>query len=211
MNLNSRISRRNVLLTGAAGALAGLAMPYVARAAGDPIKVGILQPFSGGLEVLGQQGFQGAEMALLEANEAGGVLGGRMFEIVKADDRTDPKTAVERTSELIRRDKVTAIIGPVTSANRDAMLPTIERYKTPLLYATDYEGGVCSPYVACYSALRAHWVNPLVPYAVENLGKAFYLVGSDYVWPQKMNKAFREEVEKAKAKVVGEEYTPWGA
>ncbi len=170
MNLNSRISRRNVLLTGAAGALAGLAMPYVARAAGDPIKVGILQPFSGGLEVLGQQGFQGAEMALLEANEAGGVLGGRMFEIVKADDRTDPKTAVERTSELIRRDKVTAIIGPVTSANRDAMLPTIERYKTPLLYATDYEGGVCSPYVACYSALPAHWVNPLVPYAVENLG-----------------------------------------
>ncbi|WP_083354639.1 substrate-binding protein [Mesorhizobium sp. LCM 4577] len=211
MHLNSRISRRKVLFTGAAGALAGLAMPYVARAAGDPIKVGILQPFSGGLEVLGQQGFQGAEMALLEANEAGGVLGGRMFEIVKADDRTDPKTAVERTSELIRRDKVTAIIGPVTSANRDAMLPTIERYKTPLLYATDYEGGVCSRYVTCYSALPAHWVNPLVPYAVENLGKAFYLVGSDYVWPQKMNKAFREEVEKVKAKVVGEEYTPWGA
>lgn len=211
MHLSSRISRRKVLVTGAAGALAGIAMPYIARAAGDPIKVGILQPFSGGLEVLGQQGFQGAEMALLEANEAGGVLDGRMFEIVKADDRTDPKTAVERTSELIRRDQVTAIIGPVTSANRDAMLPTIERYKTPLLYATDYEGGVCSPYVACYSALPAHWVNPLVPYAVENLGKAFYLVGSDYVWPQKMNKAFTEEVAKAGAKVVGEEYTPWGA
>lgn len=211
MQFSSKITRRKVLATGAYGLAAGLAMPYLARAAGDPIKVGILQPLSGGLEVLGQQGVQGAEMALLEANEAGGVLGGRMFEIIKADDRTDPKTAVERTSELIRRDNVVAIIGPVTSANRDAMLPTIERYKTPLLYATDYEGGVCSPYVACYSALPAHWVNPLVPYAVETLGKAFYLVGSDYVWPQKMNKAFTAEVEKANAKVVGEEYTPWGA
>src|SRR5690606_10991401 len=86
MYLNSTISRRRLLRVGAAGARAGLAMPYVALAAGDPIRVGILQPFSGGLEVLGQQGFQGAEMALLEANEAGGVLGGRMFEIVKADD-----------------------------------------------------------------------------------------------------------------------------
>lgn len=211
MQFNSKISRRGLLRAGAAGALASVAMPYVARAATESIKVGILLPFSGGLEVLGLQGFQAAEMALLEANEAGGVLGGRMFEIVKADDRTDPKTAVERTNELIRRDQVTAIIGPVTSANRDAMLPTIARYKTPLLYATDYEGGVCSPFVTCYSALPAHTVNPLVPFAVENLGKAFYLIGSDYIWPQKMNAAFREQAEKANAKIVAEEYAAWGA
>ena len=211
MQFNSKISRRGLLRVGAAGVLAGVASPYIARAAAEAIKVGILLPFSGGLEVLGLQGFQAAEMALLEANEAGGVLGGRMFEIVKADDRTDPKTAVERANELIRRDRVTAIIGPVTSANRDAMLPTIERFKTPLLYATDYEGGVCSPYVTCYSALPAHTVNPLVPFAVENLGKAFYLIGSDYIWPQKMNAAFRVEAEKANATVVAEEYAAWGA
>ena len=136
------ISRRRLLAVGAGAAAAGLSMPYIARAA-DPIKVGILQPFSGGLEVLGMQGAQGAELALMEANEAGGVLDGRMFEFLRADDKTDPKTAVERATELIRRDQVTAIIGPVTSANRDAMMPTIQRSKSLLLYATDYEGGVC--------------------------------------------------------------------
>ena len=41
-----------------------------------------------------------------EANEAGGVLDGRTIELVIADDRTDPKTAVERTTELIQRDQV---------------------------------------------------------------------------------------------------------
>jgi ABC-type branched-subunit amino acid transport system substrate-binding protein len=194
-------TRRHVLAMGA-GAAAGLAMPYVARAA-DPIKVGILQPFSGGLEVLGTQGAQGAELALL--------LGGRMFEFIRADDKTDPKTAVERTTELLRRDQVTAIIGPVTSANRDAMMPTIQRSKSLLLYATDYEGGVCVPNVACYSALPEQWVNPLVPYVLENVGKAAYMIGSDYVWPQKMNAAFRAQMEAGGGKIVGEEYSPWGA
>ncbi len=207
---NHTLSRRRILKIGAGAAALGVAMPYIARAA-DPIKVGILQPFSGGLEVLGTQGAQGVELALLEANEAGGVLDGRQFEIIRADDRTDPKTAVERTTELIRRDNVAAIIGPVTSANRDAMLPTIQRFKSLLLYATDYEGGVCDPRVVCYSALPEHWVNPLAPYAVETMGKAFYLIGSDYVWPQKMNAAFRTQAEAAGGRVVGEEYSPWGA
>lgn len=205
------LSRRQVLTAGAASFVAGsIGMPAIVRAA-EPIRVGILQPFSGGLEVLGEQGAQGAEMALLEANEAGGVLDGRMFEFVRADTKTDPKTAVEKTNELIRSNKVTAIIGPVTSAERDAMKSTIERFKTPLLYATDYEGGVCSRYITCYSALPAHWVVPLVPYAVENIGKSFYLLGSDYVWPQKMNAAYKAEADKAGAKVVGEEYGAWGA
>lgn len=208
-SIRAALTRRHVLALGA-GAAAGLAMPHVARAA-DPIKVGILQPFSGGLEVLGLQGAQGAELALTEANEAGGVLGGRLFEFIRADDKTDPKTAVERTTELLRRDRVTAIIGPVTSANRDAMMPTIQRGKSLLLYATDYEGGVCVPNVACYSALPEQWIAPLLPYAVGNLGKSFYLIGSDYVWPQKMNAAFRAQAEKNGGAIAGEEYTPWGA
>ena len=205
------VSRRTVLKAGAAAGgvvAASLGMPRMLHAA-EPIRVGVLQPFSGGLEVLGAQGLEGAQMALDEANEAGGVLGGRKFEIVKADVKTDPKTAVERTTELIQRDKVTAIIGPVTSANRDAMQPTIERYKTPLLYATDYEGGVCSRYITCYSALPAHWVNPFIPYLKENYGDTFYLFGSDYVWPQKMNEAIRKVATDAGGTVVGEEYTPF--
>ena len=95
------LSRRRLLKTGAGGLAATLAMPAIVRAA-EPIRVGVLQPFSGGLEVLGEQGAQGTEMALMEANEAGGVLDGRMFEFIRADTKTDPKTAVEKVNELIR-------------------------------------------------------------------------------------------------------------
>lgn len=203
--------RRRLVAASIAGVGASIAgFPFIAKAA-DPIKLGMLLPFSGGLELFGQQGEQGIRMAVEEYNAAGGVLG-RQIEIVKADDKTDPKTAVERAGQLVRRDKVSAIVGPITSANRDAIKSTIERGKTPLLYATDYEGGVCSPYIACYSALPAHYVDPLIPYLIETAGKGanFYLFGADYVWPQKMNAAIKTSVQQNGGKVVGEEYTPFG-
>jgi ABC-type branched-subunit amino acid transport system substrate-binding protein len=203
------LTRRRLLQGAAAGAAAlGLGVPLSGRAA-DPIKVGVLQPLSGGLENLGQQGVQGTQLAVEEVNASGGLLG-RQIELVIADDRTDPKTAVERCRELIQRDQVIAIFGPVTSANRDAIQPTIERGKTPLFYATDYEGGVCSRYVICYSALPEHWVEPFIPYVNQNYGNSYYLFGSDYIWPRKMNEAVKRSVSRVGGTVVGEEYTPFG-
>ena len=201
--------RRRWLQGAAAGAAAlGMGVALGVRAA-DPIKVGVLQPLSGGLENLGQQGVQGTQLAVEETNASGGVLG-RQIELVIADDRTDPKTAVERCRELIQRDQVIAVFGPVTSANRDAIQPTIERGKTPLFYATDYEGGVCSRYVICYSALPDHWVEPFIPYVNQNYGTSYYLFGSDYIWPRKMNEAVKRSVSRVGGTVVGEEYTPFG-
>lgn len=204
--INMLTRRQTLILGGAAGVM--LAAPALAQT--GPIRVGVLQPMTGGLDALGAQGANGAALALLGANDEGGV-NGRMFEIVSADTATDPKTCVERANDLIRREKVSAIIGPVTSAERDAVRPTIERAKVPLLYATDYEGGVCSRYITCYSALPDHWVVPMVNYAHEKIGDSFYLVGSDYIWPQKMNAAFAARVAELGGTVAGEEYTPWGA
>ncbi|MDR1656820.1 MAG: ABC transporter substrate-binding protein [Deltaproteobacteria bacterium] len=215
-NGKSVISRRKFLQTGAALG-AGLAVsssvgfPTILKAANEPIKLGIMLPFSGGMELFGQQGLQGCQMLVEEVNAAGGILGGRKLELVIADNKSDPKVAVERTVQLIQRDKVSAVIGPIASALRDAVKPTVERLKTPLLYATDYEGGVCSPWVACYSPLPEHYVQPLVPYMVENFGKKIYLFGADYSWPQKMNVAIKDTVAKHGGEIVAEEYTPFGA
>ncbi len=65
----------------------------------DPIKIGVTLPLSGGLELFGQQGIQGMKMAVTEINEAGGVLG-RKLELVIEDNKTDPKTGVEKAAKL---------------------------------------------------------------------------------------------------------------
>src|SRR3546814_7045161 len=127
------LTRRQLLRAGAAGAAAAV-LPIPALRAAEPIKLGALLPFSGGLELFGNQAKLGLDLALTEINDAGGILG-RPVELIYEDNKTDPKTSVERANALIRRDTVTAIIGPITSNARDAMMPTMIRSKTPLLYA----------------------------------------------------------------------------
>ena len=175
-----------------------------------PIKVGVVLPLSGGFEIYGNLGIQGARMAVAEINASGGVLGGRKFELIIEDNKTDPKTSVEKTEKLILRDKVIAIMGPVSSAARDAMTPVVTRYKTPLLYGIDYEGGACNRYLFCYSPIPDHYIKPLIPYLAAEYGKSFYVFGYDYVWPHKMTEAINREVQAIGGEIKGVTYTPFG-
>ena len=187
-----------------------MVFPATAPAGKKPVKIGVVLPLSGGFEIYGNLGVRGAKMAVAEINAAGGVLDGRPLELIIEDNKTDPKTAVEKAKKLILRDKVVAVVGPVSSAARDAMTPVAEKYKTPLLYGIDYEGGVCNRYVFLYSAIPAHDMDKLIPYLGKKYGKTFYIFGYDYVWPHKMTAAIKSNVDKIGGKVVGIEYTPFG-
>ena len=94
------ISRRAFLKATAAGGVVSLAPRFVpAFAAGQALRVGAVLPFSGGLELFGNQAKLGLDLAVKEINEAGGVLG-RPLEILYEDNKTDPKTSVERKQAL---------------------------------------------------------------------------------------------------------------
>ncbi len=175
----------------------------------SPVKIGIVLPLSGAEELFGSQGLQGAKMAATEINDAGGVLGGRPVELIIEDEKTDLKTAVEKTEKVILQDRVIAVMGPTSSAHRNAMIEICTRHKTPLLYATDYEGGCCFRYLFCYSPIPDHYVKPLVPYLMENYGESFYIIGADYVWPIKIGEAFKNQVSERGGTIVGEEYLPF--
>src|SRR4029453_12453181 len=97
------ISRRSFLKAGAGAALTST-LPMPAVLAADPIRIGVVQPFSGGLELFGNQAKLGLDLALSEINGGGGILG-RPLELVYEDDKTDPTTAGERTGSLVRRAK----------------------------------------------------------------------------------------------------------
>ncbi len=175
----------------------------------SPVKIGIVLPLSGPEELFGSQGLQGAKMAAAEINAAGGVLGGRPLELIIEDEETNLDLAVAKTEKVIVEDKVLAVMGPTSSAHRDAMMEICTKHKTPLLYATDYEGGCCFRYLFCFSPIPDHYVKPLVPYMMENYGDSFYIIGADYVWPINIGKAFKAEVSGAGGSIVGEEYLPF--
>ena len=176
--------RRQILQAGLASAVApSLSLPAFAQSA--PIRIGAVLPFSGGLELFGNQAKIGLDLATAEINAAGGILG-RKVEVLSQHNKTDPKTSVERTTQLIQRDQVLAVTGPITSSARDAMLPAHKRGKTPLLYATNYEGGGCDRYLFSFNTVPNQELEKLLPELKVRAGDTFYMVGSNYVWPQKM-------------------------
>ncbi len=198
---------KTTLGAGAAVAASNLGLPAIA--ARKVVKVGVVQPFSGGLELFGNQAKLGLDLAAREINDMGGIMGNPM-ELSYEDNKTDPKTSVERTAKLIRRDEVVAISGPITSNARDAMAPTITRLKTPLLYATNYEGGACGRYIFSFNTVPNQELAKLLPHMNASAGNSYYMFGADYVWPQKMFGTAKSLIKGLGGRSVGEEFTPWG-
>lgn len=209
-SLKKGLSRRSVLAAGTAAAgLAALPGLGTTVLAADAVKVGAVLPFSGGLELFGNQAKLGIDLAVKEINDAGGILG-QPLEVIYEDNKTDPKTSVEKATKLIRGDEVVALTGPITSNARDAMTATIKRLKTPLLYATNYEGGACDRYLFSFNTVPNQELAKLLPHLQETVGGSTYMFGADYVWPQKMFEAAKTLAEGQGGSVAGVEFTPWG-
>lgn len=175
-----------------------------------PVKIGVVLPFSGSEAIAGPMCLNGARMAVAEINAAGGVLGGRRFELLVEDSQTNEMTALQKAKKLVLEGKVTAVLGPVISTARNLMIEFMAAHRVPLLYGTDYEGGACSRYLFCYSAIPEHYLKPLVPYLFQNYGKLFYLLGSDYVWPMKTNEYTKALLPQMGGLLAGEEYFSFG-
>jgi urea transport system substrate-binding protein len=196
--------RRLICLVGLVG-YAWTADPASVQAA-DAIKVGAVLPFSGGVELYGRQARLGLDLAAKEINAGGGILG-RPVEVLYEDDKTNPVAAVEATKKLIERDGVLAVVGPITSRNLNAMAPVVEQAKTPLLYATNYEGGQCGRYVFVLSTVPNQELAQLLPYMNRTFGNSYFLLGADRAWPHKMFEAAEPIIRKLGGRVVGKEFT----
>src|SRR5580693_3717290 len=99
-------------------AIAGL-MP-AAAAAENTIKIGYPMPLSGPASVYGVPVVKGAEMAVKEINESGGVLG-RKLELLTRDSKASADEAVRLARELIIKDSADFLSGTLTSAEAPAV------------------------------------------------------------------------------------------
>jgi urea transport system substrate-binding protein len=148
----------------------------------------------------------GLELAVKEINAGGGILG-RPVQVIYEDDKTDPAVAVGATHKLIERDGVLAVVGPITSRNLNAIAPVIESLKTPLLYATNYEGGKCSRYIFSFSTVPNQELAQLLLYMNRTFGNTYFLLGADRAWPHKMFEVAEPMISKLGGHVVGKEFT----
>lgn len=87
----------------------------------EPQRIGFLAGLSGSVADLGEAGRNGAQIAIEEVNQAGGI-NGRQLELIVRDDAQNPEKAIAATNELIAA-RVEAIVGPMTSAMAEVVLP----------------------------------------------------------------------------------------
>ncbi len=80
----------------------------------EPIKIGVIGPYTGGSTPMGASMRDGARMAAKEINAAGGVLG-RKIELVERDDTSTNERGAQLTQELIESQKVVAITGYINT------------------------------------------------------------------------------------------------
>lgn len=97
------------------------------------IRVGLYASLTGDGASFGQSSLEGTQLAVDEINAAGGVLGGRLLELLVEDDQSRPEEASNAVTKLITQDGVAAVLGEVASRRTLAAAPVAQRYETPMI------------------------------------------------------------------------------
>ena len=168
--LTSKISRRAVLAGTAVGAVAAAArFPSPAIAQAKPFKLGLLTVKTGPLAQGGIQMEQGVLTYLKEKNFT---MGGRKVDFVSADTGGNPAGAKTKAQELIERDNVDIILGPLAAFEMYAINEYVTQNKMPTLClagADNLTQRTPSPYLLRTSATSSQAMQPMGHYAATEM------------------------------------------
>lgn len=163
------------LILAAASAL--LALPLAAQ---QPVKVGVIAPFSGPFADYGRQ-FEGGIRAWQKLN--GDTVAGRKVEIIYRDTTgPNPEIAKRHAQELVTRDKVDFLAGFGLTPEALAVADVATEAKKPMIVMNAATSIVTtrSPYVARFSMTLPQVSAPMGTWAAKNGIRKVYTLVSDY-------------------------------
>lgn len=200
--------RRTILTAGAAAGALQLAPPFILSARGEtPIKLGMVDPFTGVYAAIAQSELEGAKYAVAEINKKGGVLG-RPLELLPEDSANNVGTGVQKTRKLIDRDQVSCVIGDVNSGIALAMAGvTSEKGVLHLVSGghTDVvTGESCHWNVFRVCNTTTMDVNAIADTLMSKFGKKWYFLTPDYAYGHSVQAAFVKKLKAAGGEFAGD-------
>lgn len=182
------------------------------KESGNTIKVGANFELTGNVANYGNATIEGLQLAIDEANEAGGI-NGKKLELVSVDDKSEAAESINAATKLISDDDVKVIVGPATTGLVLAETQTATDAKVPIIApcATSpeatVENGKVKPYV-----FRSCFIDPqqgevMATFAAKDLKAktAVIYVDNSSDYSKSLAKVFKEKFEAAGGKVVMEE------
>jgi branched-chain amino acid transport system substrate-binding protein len=204
-----KIQRRTVL-KGLLASTASVARPIVLRAQSAPFKIGMLTVKTGPLAYPGIQCEQGITTFMKENNN---MLAGRKVELIVADTGGSPAGAKNKAQEVIEREKVNVILGPVAAAELLAITDYVRDHQTPLITlaaAEDVTQRHANPFVVRVSATSGQCCHVLGDYAAKELKyKRAATVAEDWAFGYEQMGAFQRVFEEEGGKVVKKLWAPF--
>jgi branched-chain amino acid transport system substrate-binding protein len=149
------------------------------------IKIGGIFPLSGAVAVYGVECRNGIELAIKEINAAGGV-NGKQLQLISEDDEGNPEKTVSAYTKLTTKDRVSFIIGSLTSGCTLAITERAQSQKVLQIAPAATASAITD---AGNFIFRACFIDPFQgtvggKFAAENLGTkraaVLYDIGNDY-------------------------------
>jgi branched-chain amino acid transport system substrate-binding protein len=183
--------------------LAALALALAPWAsAQEPVKVGVVAPFSGVAGDYGKQ-MEGGMKAFFKLH--GDTFAGRKIQLLIRDTGgPNPEVAKRLAQELVTRDKVDFLAGFGFTPEAMAAAPVATEAKTPMIVMNAASSAVTtrSPYIARFSMALPQVSAPMATWAAKNGIKKVYTLVADYAPGIDSEGAFKKAFEAAGGQVV---------
>lgn len=198
------------------GLLAGCTPKGAGQSAGSTseseegnIKIGLVAQLSGGGALYGEQMEKGAQLAVDEINEAGGVLG-RNLELIVQDDQGNPSESVKVTQRLVTEDRVDSWMGTLASTLTITDLTITAKENVPSIVPiavadTITEAGY--PNVFRNVSNNSNQVKSLVKYILENQPhKKVAIIAENSDYGRGLAESFEADFTKGGGKITSTEF-----
>lgn len=207
---NALLSKPLSLALIAAGVAAATLLPLQSSYAQEPLRIGFLTVRSGALAAGGKQMEEGIQLFLKERNN---MIAGRKVELTIADTGGNPAGAKTKTQELVERNKVHVVIGPLAAFEALAIDDYIRQSKTPNVSpsaaAEDLTQRKTNPWFVRTSASSAQPNQPLGEYAAKTLNyKRIAIIADDFAYGHETASGFQRVFEDNGGKVVQKLWPP---
>jgi branched-chain amino acid transport system substrate-binding protein len=186
-----------------------LALPTLAFAAGNEIRIAHVYSKTGPLEAYGKQTQTGFMMGLDYATGGTMTVAGKKIVVIEKDDQGKPDVGKSLLAAAYGDDKADIAVGPSSSGVALAMLPVAEEYKKILLVepavADSITGDKWNKYIFRTGRNSSQdAIGNAVASDIQGLNVG--ILAQDYAFGRDAVKAYKEALKKTK--IVHEEYLP---
>jgi branched-chain amino acid transport system substrate-binding protein len=204
------INRRQLIQAAGAGlGVSALGFPAIVRAQAEPIRLGLLTVKTGPLASGGIDMEKALAMYMKERNDT---IAGRKVEIIVADTGGVPATARTKMQELVEKNRVHAVTGPLAAFEALAIDDYIRSSQTPTMSvaaAEDMTQRKPNPWFVRATSTSSQCANPMADYCVKTLKyMRMAVIADDIAYGHEMVAGFQRVFEEGGGKIVQKLFPP---